>query len=335
MSIFDAKKVKLGYQKKFLSGVIIMLFLAFLTFPFFTGSYVLHILILCFIWSVVACNWNLIMGYAGIFSLGQITFFVGGAYTSAIIAKSLGISPWIGILIAGILMGLLGFVIGLPCLRIKGVYIGLFTLVFHECLAPLLIWGKAFGTGGATGLISIPPLRIGGFVFNEVSYYYTAFAVFLAVLYIVYRIINSSVGRAFVAIRDSEVFAENLGVNEYKYRLMVFGISAFFTGIIGGFYAHYLQVISPKLLSLSLFLTVLLMVEGGGLGRFGGGVLGAFVVTILGEFLRPVGEFRLLIFGALMVIIIVLIPQGMIGVGDVLKDVFKKKLFRKRELNSI
>jgi len=312
-------------QKKFLPWVIFILVLGIA--PIFADRYIIHILCSCLVWSIIASNWNLVLGFGGIFSLAPLAFWVGGAYMSAMLSKHLGLLPWLAMPIAGLGMALVGFLLGLPCLRIKGVHTALFTLIFFECLSPLITWGRKWGTGGSSGLAGIPRLQIGEFSFDTTFYYYTAFILFLIIIYLLHKIINSSIGKAFIALRDAPLRANSLGVDEYRYSLLIFTISSFFLGLTGGFYAHWMGSLSVHLLGLSLFLMVLLMVEGGGMGRLSGGIVGAFSVTILSEILRPLEKWRLVIFGAMMIIIIVLAPEGMVRIGDVfgefLKDFFK------------
>ena len=317
-------KIDFTRQKNLLPWGIFMLILALA--PLFTDRYVTYVLCLCLVWSVIACNWNLVMGFGGIFSLAPLAFWVGGAYMSAMLSMYLGISPWVAMPTAGLGMAAMGFLLGLPCLRIKGHYTALFTLIFLECLAPIIIWGQKWGTGGTSGLAGIPRLQIGELTFGPISYYYTAFGLFLVTVFILYSIINSSLGKAFTALRDAPIRAESLGVDEYKYGLLIFAISGFFLGMIGGFYAHWMGSVSPHLLGLSLFLIALLMVEGGGLGRLSGGVVGAFTVTILNELFRPLEEWRLVAFGLLMIIIIVLVPEGMVRIGDIFKQSITRNL---------
>jgi len=303
------------YEKCLVPGYLVL----FSVFPLFVQDrYILHILILCFVWGAVAEAWNLIMGYAGIFSLGQIGFFVIGGYASAMLSKLLGWSPWLGMLAGGVLAIVAGLIIGLPCLRLKGVYIALLTLACVDSIPYLIIVAEAIGSGGSTGLADIPSLTLGSFQYeaNKIPYYYTALALSGVCLYIIYRVIHSNIGLGFMGLRDSEDFARSLGLNEYKYKLLVFAISAFLTGIMGGFYGHYVSSIGPKLLGLDLFLTVIMMVEFGGTGRFPGALLGAFIITLLNEFLRGFGLYRLVILGGIVLSSIILMPEGVIGYLD-------------------
>ena len=295
--------------------IFILLSLIFIgLYPFLhSNTYILHIFILFFIWSIVASNWNLLMGYAGIFSLGNIGFLAIGGYTSGIFAKSLGISPWICIFLGG--MGSMVSVtlfLGIPALRLGGIYIALLSLIFAVSLPSILTQTRKI-TGGAMGLHDIPPLFPG---MERIHAYYIIFAVFLITLFLIYKIIHSTTGLAFMALRDSKDLATSLGVNEFKEKLKVFAISAFLTGIAGGFYVHYLGDISPTTLAIEPFLLTIAMMEIGGIGRFPGAVLGAVIIVFGNEFLRFAGTLRLGILGALICLIILFFPGGLMQLVD-------------------
>ncbi len=315
------------HKKVFLASVLLLLSLP-LILP--DNPYIIHILILSFIWGVVASAWNLIVGYANVFSFGQIAFFAIAGYTSAMVSIYLGVSPWLAILAGAGAATLVGIAIGLVCLRLRGIYIALATLALHLTLPTLLSQGKIYGTGGTRGLAGVPPLQLGGYTFGPISYYYSGLAIFLLLLFAIYKIINSPLGWAFISLRDAEHFAKSVGINEYKYKLIVFGISAFITGIMGGFYAHYVGTISPAILHTDLFLMVIAMLLFGGLGRFPGAAIGAFAIIFLNELLRPTGTFRLLVLGAIIVATMLYMPHGLIGIfeslGRLISRTFKGKL---------
>lgn len=323
-------------NKYYLGAVLLLLIVPAI---FHDKSYIMHIFTLCLIWGVVASAWNLILGYAHVFSFGQIAFFTFGAYASAMLSLNLGISPWLGMLAGGAVAAIVGIGIGLPCLRLRGIYIAVATLGLHLILPTLLEEGREFGTGATHGLISIPPLYFGEYTFGSLSWYYVALAVFLLFLFVISKIINSRVGLAFVALRDAEPFAKSIGVNDYKFKLIAFGISSFITGIMGGFYVHYSGMISPTILTTDRFLMVIAMALFGGLGRFPGAALGAFAIIFANELLRPTGEFRLLILGAIIVVTMIYMPGGLIGAlesfGRLVSPTFKRGLEKLKQKNPI
>ena len=306
-------------------AVLSLLFL--LVCPWFSGPYYMHLIIVCFIWAVVASAWNLIMGYAGIYSFAQLAFFTVGAYAAGTVEIWFKVSPWLGLLIGGFFAALAGVIIAFPCLKLKGLYICLVTIAFHQII-PIFIKLGGTWTGGDVGLMGMPHYRLFGHNFgnSRIYYYYLAFFVFLLFQYIIYRIIRSNIGLAFVALRDSESFAESLGVNRQKYNLIVFSISAFITGLMGALYIHYLKVATPRTLEIEIFAAAIMMVVVGGLGNFSGSILGAFFVTFLDEFLRTAGLIRPIIFGAIIMFGIVLFPRGLGGLVDSLDEFIQERL---------
>ena len=304
---------------------IILLGLIFIAiYPLVHGDkYIMHIMILFFIWAVTASNWNLLMGYAGISSLGNIGFLAVGGYASGILAKTFGWSPWITIIMGGLAsMFLVTLLIGLPALRLSGIYIALLSLIFADTLPTILTQTRSI-TGGAMGLHDIPPFFEG---ITRVGSYYVTFVFFLVMLAVIFKTIHSSTGLAFVALRDSKEFATSLGVSEYKEKLKVFALVSFMTGLAGGFYVHYLGDISPTTLAIEPFLLAIAMMEVGGVGRFPGAVLGAAIIVFGNEFLRLAGTLRLAILGGLICVIILFFPGGLMQLVDWLDaKVFKKR----------
>jgi len=285
-----------------------------------TDSYVQHVLILCFLWCMVAAAWDLTLGYAGIFNYAQIALFAAGAYATAMLTLKLGVPPLAAITAATAITALLGLAIALPCLRLQGEYVALFTFSVHLAMPPLIQLAKGWGTGGTMGLLGVPPIKIFGVTLgpmNKIGWYYLALAAAAVSVYVIYFIVlRSRTGRAFVALRDSANFARSLGINEFKYRLLAFTLSALITGFAGALYAHYTSVVTPKILGNEFILLAIVMLAIGGIGRFPGAVLGAFVVTILNELLRDAGTYRLLILGILVVLTLLLLPQGLASLKD-------------------
>ena len=288
--------------------------------PFITDSYMRHVLILCFLWCIVAAAWDLVLGYAGIFNYGQLVFFAAGAYATAMLTLNAGLPPVAGLAAATVITAAVGLLIGLPCLRLRGEYIALFTFSVHLAMPPLIQQAKPLGTGGTMGLFGVPALEAFGVALgplNKLGWYYAALGFAAAAVFLVYFIaLRSRTGRAFVALRDSENFARSLGIDDFKYKLVAFTVSAAITGFAGALYAHYTSVVTPKILGNEFFLLVIVMLAIGGIGRFPGAILGAFAVTILNELLRGVGIFRLLILGLLVVLTLLLLPNGVVSLKE-------------------
>ncbi len=303
-------------QLQFWSGVA-----AFAVAGLLVGeSYLYHTLILFFIWTIVVVGWDLLLGYVGIFSFAQLVFFAAGAYATGMLSINLDVPSVAALVLGGVTVALLGLLIGLPCLRLRGEYVALFTFAVHLALPSILIQGRSVGTGGSTGLMGIPPMEVFGktiHTIDKVPWYYLTLAAAAITVYAVYFVIvPGRLGKAFVMLRDSEEFAKSLGVNDYKYKLIAFTLSALMTGIAGGLYGQYLGVVTPKILGNELFLMAMLMLSIGGLGRFPGVILGAFIITVGNEILRDAGQLRLLALGVCVVLAILLVPNGIIHLRE-------------------
>jgi len=320
---------------KDLSVVLVMLGVLLALPIFFHGDpYVMHIIIMSLIWGGLVIPWDLMMGYAGVFTFAQFAFFVFGGYATAMLTVYLGISPWLGIFLGGCVASVVGLILGIICLKLKGDYVALVTFAFHMILVPLFRSGEEFGipTGGPIGIMGIPPLAVGGFIFppiDKVPWYYTAIGLAFIVVFAVYKVIHSSFGLAFVSLRDAPAFSQSIGISAYKYKLIVFVIAAFLTGIMGAFYAHYAGIMSPRILGLDIFLIVMVMLVIGGIGKFPGVMIGAFIVTFLSEFSRPLGVYRLVMFGAIVVTSVVLMPEGIMKAVDLVSPAMARFMERK------
>jgi branched-chain amino acid transport system permease protein len=306
--------------------------LAILPLFFRSKTYIMNVLILCLIWSIVAASWDLILGYASVFSFGHLSFFAIGGYTSGLLAIYLGLSPWLGMILGGLASALIGVLVGIPCLRLKGMYLAIVTFSIQFILPTLIVVTgpghfENFNSGGTYGLQRIPAPVLFGYTFSRfelVPWYYLSLAFFVVFIGVIYWIIRSPIGLAFVALRDAEPLAKALGIDEYKYKLLVFAISAFVAGVMGSYYAHYFALISPAVLSLELFLMVLVMVLFGGLGVFPGAVVGAFVITFANELLRPTLSWRLVILGTVVIVTMALMPKGLMGIPGLIAQVARR-----------
>ncbi|UCC90536.1 MAG: branched-chain amino acid ABC transporter permease [Dehalococcoidia bacterium] len=290
----------------------------------------MNLLILSFIWAVVVASWDLIMGYGRVYSFAQIAFFGIGGYTSAMLTKNLGMSPWLGIPIGGAVALGIGLLIGLPCLRLRGMYVGMVTFAVHLILPVLARAGRAIGTGGSWGLLNLAPLYVGEYTFTSfVPWYYVALGMFALFLFIIYKIINSPIGLAFMALRDSEPFAKSLGVDEYRHLLILFGISAFIAGIMGAFYTHYMSVIDPNIFSIEIFLLGFAMLMFGGMAAFPGAVIGAFPIVFINYTLAPLRELRLVILGIIIVAVMIGLPRGIMEIPEAVNRLIRQRALKK------
>ncbi|HWU41588.1 MAG TPA: branched-chain amino acid ABC transporter permease, partial [Candidatus Acidoferrum sp.] len=287
---------------------------------FIEDPYILNIVILSLLFAVLACSWNLICGYTGIFTFGHQAFFGIGAYVSALLAMKAGVSPWLGLLLGGVAAAVIGFMIGLPCLRLRAApYIAITTLAFSEIarIICMNLVGLTRGELGLWGIPEFPDISLpGGLAITftggqRAAYYYLILIIFLATLVLIGWIIRSYVGLAFRAIRDEQDAALSLGIDTTRFKLLAFIASSFFAGVAGAFYAHYILILTPtSVMSVGVMTEIIAVVLVGGLGTFWGPVIGAFSLTALLEYLREFGEYRFMIYGLILVVTILFMPKG-------------------------
>lgn len=297
--------------------------------PGLAVGYVLYLICLGIIYSIVALGLNLLVGYAGQFSLGHAGFLAIGAYTSAILTTRLGWSFALALPAAGALTATIGYLLGLPALRLSSIYLAVVTLGFGLAIQQVIVWQDTL-TGGSSGLHGLPAAAIpiwydpSAGVYQLVfrtdrDFYYLALAMLAVLLLLASNIVNSHTGRALIAIRDSELAAQAMGVNLVRYKTTAFALSAFYAGIAGGLYAHLLHGISPEDFSLFLSVEFLTMIVLGGLGSIRGALLGAFLITALQNLLtrlplvRDFKNLSIVVFGAVLIATIMFLPQGIAG----------------------
>lgn len=312
------KSMKL-LKNRYLRLGILCLLLVLIPLIFHGNNYLQHFFVLALVWGIVAEAWNLIMGFAGVFSFAQIAFFTSGAFAAGLLTNQLEVSPWLGMLAAGVVSAALGFLIGLPSLRLTGEYIAVISYALHLVLGPLIYRAQFIGVNPGGYIWNVPGLSLFGNEFSRSTiapWYYTALLLFILSLGVIYLVIHSPIGKAFVALRDSEALARAAGINQYKYKLLVFALSALITGIAGGFYCYYAGTISTRMLGLDFFVMALIMVILGGLGKFPGGAIGAFVITFLDEWMRPLQNYRLIVLGILVIVVMIYMPNGLMGMAD-------------------
>lgn len=313
--IFIMIKSRFKTAKGLLLYQLLLLLLIFLPI-WVKDPYLLHLLIIAMIWSVAASNWDLLVGYMGMFNFAQAAFLGIGAYSSALISMHLGVTPWLSLLLGGLITGTFSIVIGLPVLRLAGAYVAMVTLAFSEAIRITISNWTGF-TRGVMGLWGIPPLFGGS---GKIPYYYSALALLILSTLILVIWTRSRYGIASIAIKESKSSSESLGINITGFKLAAFFVSSSLTGIAGGFYAFYVLLLSPVLLDLHHMFDIMAMGIIGGIGTIFGPIIGAFIIIFSLEYLRAVGEYRFLIYGVLLILIMLLKPQGLYaGVIELLK----------------
>jgi branched-chain amino acid transport system permease protein len=309
-------------MKRDLKGVLLIcLSLGFSLFPvLWPDPYLLHLLILFFLFAVLVSSWNILFGYMGIFCFGQQAFFGIGAYGSALFALKLGVPIPLAIVIGGILAMLSSLLIGLPSLRLRGAYVALVTLAFAEVMRMTCSnWVDV--TRGQLGL-TVPALIPGA---GRIGYYYASFAAFLLGTGLLWKIFRSSFGYVTVAIRESQEASSSLGIDIVKYKLLAFMLSSFMAGIAGAFYGHYILILTPDIMGLHIMISILVMGMLGGLGTLEGPIVGTFVLIFLSEYLRGFGQFRFIIYGSLIILSVLFIPGGLATVIRLCEGIVLRK----------
>ena len=279
--------------------------------------FVLHIAIQALIWALFAASWDLLSGYTGQISFGHGGFFSIGAYTAAILTRTLGLSSWIGMVAALLLCAVVGLGVGFPALRLRGHYLALVTLGFGEIvLLAATNWesltGGAFGMhdyGTFTGLPSDPLAQ------RQTAYLIVAAVSLAGLAILLYLTRRTSAGPAFRAIREDQILAASLGIDTTYYKLLAFTLSAGFAGLAGALYAYYIQLVSPSVGASSASALVIGMAVFGGIGTIWGPFLGAILLFSITEGLRFIGVvYNLIAVGAVMVVFVIFVPRGLAGI---------------------
>jgi branched-chain amino acid transport system permease protein len=296
-------------------GALLGLALAGLTAPFWVPNpYHLHVLIMAGIFAILALSLNLLLGYTGQLSLGHTAFFGIGAYTSALLTLRLDGSFWLGLPAGAALSGAAGWAIGRLALKLRGAYFVLVTISFAGVISLVSInWMDL--TNGPLGLPGVPAPALGPLSLKSKRAYYYLVLVGVVLTYAVcHRLVNSRVGRAFVALRENEPLAESVGIDGTRYLVLAAVVSAALAGVAGSLYAHYVRFVSPEVFLFSYTVTMVIMVIGGGKGTLAGPVVGALLFTALPEALREVvpWQWQMLAYGVLLVLLVYFLPRGIV-----------------------
>ena len=283
------------------------------------------IMVFAGIYCLITIGLSLLMGYAGQISLGHAAFFGIGAYISAILTVRYGLNPWACMVIGMTITAVVAALVGAPSLKLKGHYLAMATLAFGIVI--FIIFNEEIEwTGGPDGMSGIPGLTLLGFEFDSVeSYYYLVWGFVLAAFIFTVNVIQSGTGRALRAIHASEPAAGAMGVDVSKYKIMVFVYSAVLASLAGSFYAHYLNFINPSTFDLFFSIKLLIMIALGGMHNIWGAIIGAGLITFLSnEWLYYFEEFEVIVYGAILLFVTVLLPDGLAGVPGIVKGWFRR-----------
>ena len=314
----DIRLFKHGVQKFWYGALAV----ALLLLPTVLPEYLMGQMVFILIYTLVGLGLMLLIGFTGQISLGHAAFLAVGAYTEALF-QSKGMPFFVSLIGAALMSGVAGIIVGLPALRLKGIYLGIATMAFGFIAEEVVTrWDSV--TGGNSGMHLKPIDFFGMLVDNDTKFYYVALGITLIVILGLINLMRSPTGRAFVAIRDSEISAQSMGIHLAKYKTISFAISAALTGIAGALYGHKLQFITPEQFNLLVSIEMTTLVFIGGLGSFHGAVFGAIfiislpqVIVLLKDYLpAAIGQqtgLQPTIFGLILIGFLIFEPLGIYG----------------------
>ena len=310
----------------------VLIFAVFiLVFPRIANNIVLidhypDVMVFVGIYCLITIGLSLLMGYAGQISLGHAAFYGLGAYFSAILTVRFGLNPWVCMLIGAACTAVFAYLIGVPALKLKGHYLAMATLAFG-IIVYIVFNEEAALTGGPDGMSGIPGLSLGSFEFDTVErYYYLVWGFVLVVFVFTINIIESGAGRALRAIHSSEAAAAAMGVNVSRFKITVFVYSAILASLAGSFYAHYLNFINPSTFDLFFAIKLVIMITLGGMHSIWGALLGAGLITFLNyEWLHYFEEFEVIVYGAILLLVVIFLPDGLAGLAASLKNAWERR----------
>ncbi len=291
-----------------------------MTPPFLTSNqFLLHLAITVLLWTLLGVSWNLLGGFAGQVSFGHATFFGVGAYATMILYLRLGLAPWYGMALGGAAAVLVSLPIGLICFRLRGPYFSLSTLAVAEIVRLIALNWDAL-TNGPVGLLitALPPVRLGGRVLDwesKAPFYFIIAALAALAMLATWRLSRARLGAYLLAIREDEDAAESVGIDTVRAKVLTLALSAFFTGLAGGFYGLYFRYVDPDaVFPIALSVEMVFIAVVGGLATVIGPVVGAVFLTTLGELFRERFQVGHLIFyGLFMMLAIRYLPEGIWG----------------------
>ena len=311
MDLVESYRDDLRFARKPITWILLgALLVGLLALPWYAhSSWVVRLTVIA-LYAIGVMGQNILIGYTGQISFGQAGFLAIGAYTFGHL-KLLGVPFLLALLGAGITAGLAGVLVGFPSLRLKGPYLAIATLGFGIAVYQIFANSELL-SGGRSGL-AVPKLEPAFGLSREVYVYYIYLGLLLAFTVAAYNLISSYVGRAFVAIRDSDIAAEVMGVNLARYKLLAFAVSSFYTGVHGGLFAQFLGHLEPQTFNVAESLTLFVAVIVGGLASVEGSILGATFVILVPTLLSEYRWFVPVLFGATILVVLIFEPLGLAG----------------------
>jgi branched-chain amino acid transport system permease protein len=291
--------------------------------PMISG-YLITICITIVIYAMLAHSLNIITGHAGQISLGHASFFGIGAYTSAMLYAEAGFVFWISVPLAAVAAGVVGALLGIPCLRVRDDFLAITTMGINFVVEAFFLYLPFFGGAMGIGGINLP--RWFGREMTKPEYFVVILAVFSLLLLLDRRMGRSWIGLAWASIREDEQAAGAMGVDVVRFKVVAFILGSAIAGLAGGFYAHFLTFIMPQNFGFGQSIVILSMVVFGGIGTRWGPIVGAIVLGVLPEVSRPIMEYRILIYGILLLGMMRFQPGGLLGPESILPRILRRSV---------
>ena len=303
-------------EPKLKTPYIIAVSAAVLIFPFIVSTYQVNIMATVLLYVMLGLGLNIVVGLAGLLDLGYVAFYAVGAYSYALLNFHFGLSFWVALPAGALIGALFGILLGFPVLRLRGDYLAIVTLGFGEIIRLVLEnWNDlSFGPSGIANIPrpSFPGSQLGMHA-NAVYIYFIIVCLVLLTIFIVNRLKNSRIGRAWIALREDEIACQAMGIDRTRTKLAAFALGATWAGMAGVIFAAKTTFINPASFTFLESAIILCIVVLGGMGSIRGVIAGAFVLILLPEYLRAFSEYRMLIFGLVLVLMMVFRPQGIIS----------------------
>jgi branched-chain amino acid transport system permease protein len=309
--------------------IILTVAISFFLPLFIKNLYWLGVLNGVLTYSILCLSLNLIFGFTGLLSFGHAAFYGIGAYTTAILLTRYHFPFFPSLILSGLIALFVGSLLGMSTSRVKGDYFCIVTLVFGEIFRLLMQSWISF-SGGAMGIVGIPIPQIFSWrITSEKDFYYLGLILFWFTYITLRVLVKSKFGRAFIAIREDELAASTTGINTVKYKILAFSIGCFYAGLAGSYYAVYNSAITPSSFTLGESCLMVIMVVLGGMGNLEATVPGVIIMLIATEVFRPLYQYRLLLIGLIMVIVLIRYPYGISGIFNKISSMNKRRNYRK------
>ena len=307
---------KIIKDARFYKPALIIITIFFASFPWLFSLYQTNIMITALIYVVVGLGLNIVVGLAGLLDLGYVAFYAVGAYSYALLNHHFGIGFWLALPIGGLLGFIFGIILGFPVLRLRGDYLAIVTLGFGEIIRLILENWNAFSFG-PSGIANIPRPGFFGIELSlhqaHIYLYYLMVGLSLVTIFVVRRLQDSRIGRAWMALREDEIACQAMGVDKTKTKLSAFALGATWAGMGGVMFAAKTTFINPASFTIWESIIILCVVVLGGMGSIIGVIFGAFILILLPEYLRAFSEYRMMIFGVVLVSMMVFRPEGIVA----------------------